>query len=56
MKVFIKNMFTAGNPISTKRVCGFLGWIVAMIALVYATATQSPHLEDMYEIFCICVM
>ena len=41
---FIKGMVTSHSGISSKRVCGVLGWIVAIIVLLYCTihVIQAP--------------
>ncbi len=47
MKKFLnllKQIITAGSGVSSKRVCGLLGWIVLLVCLCYATwhGTQLP--------------
>ena len=37
MKEFLMKMFTAHSGLSSKRVCGFLGWIVCLFICVYCT-------------------
>jgi hypothetical protein len=41
---FIKGMVTSHSGISSKRVCGVLGWIVAIVVLLYCTVhvIQAP--------------
>lgn len=34
MKKFIVNMLSANSPVSSKRVAGFLGWIVCLIITI----------------------
>ena len=34
---FLKQMFTSHSGISSKRVCGVIGWFVAVIVLIYCT-------------------
>lgn len=52
---FIKQMFTSHSGISSKRVCGVIGWFVGMGVLIYCTLTviQAPLMIDT---FLICVM
>ena len=52
---FIKQMFTSHSGISSKRVCGVIGWFVGMAVLVYCTiaVVQAPLMIDTYL---ICVM
>lgn len=48
-------MFTSHSGISSKRVCGVIGWFVGMAVLVYCTiaVVQAPLMIDTYL---ICVM
>jgi len=41
---FIKQMVTSHSGISSKRVCGVVGWVVAMAVLIYCTimCIQAP--------------
>lgn len=52
---FIKQMVTSHSGISSKRVCGVVGWVVAMAVLIYCTimCIQAPLMIDT---FLICVM
>lgn len=52
---FIKQMFTSHSGISSKRVCGVVGWFVAIGVLIYCTIAviQAPLMIDT---FLICVM
>ena len=52
---FLKQMFTSHSGISSKRVCGVIGWFVGMAVLVYCTiaVVQAPLMIDTYL---ICVM
>lgn len=52
---FLKQMFTSHSGISSKRVCGVIGWFVAIGVLIYCTiaAIQAPLMIDT---FLICVM
>lgn len=51
---FIK-MFTAHSGLSSKRVCGVLGWIVCIGILIYCTiaSVQAPVITDT---FLLCIM
>lgn len=48
-------MVTSHSGISSKRVCGVVGWVVAMAVLIYCTimCIQAPLMIDT---FLICVM
>lgn len=37
MKEFFLKMFTAHSGLSSKRVCGFFGWLVCLFICVYCT-------------------
>ena len=42
-------MFTAHSGLSSKRVCGFFGWIVCLFICVWCTVKviESPEIVDM---------
>ena len=42
-------MFTAHSGLSTKRVCGFIGWIVCLIICVWCTilVVQATEIIDL---------
>lgn len=50
MKEFIKSMLRGESGISSKRVCGVLGWLVSIGIIVYCTITnqQSPEIMDTF--------
>ena len=50
MKEFIKSMLKGESGISSKRVCGVLGWLVSICVIVYCTVTnqQSPEIMDTF--------
>lgn len=52
---FVRQMVTSHSGISSKRVCGVVGWFVAMAVLIYCTimCIQAPLMIDT---FLICVM
>lgn len=49
MKQFIKSIFLAQKgSISSKRVCGVIGWIICLLICIYCTVKviQAPVLAD----------
>ena len=50
MKEFIKSMLRGEAGISSKRVCGVLGWLVSIGVIVYCTIlnTQAPEIMDTF--------
>lgn len=48
-KEFVLKMLTSHSGISSKRVCGFLGWIVALGLAIYATI-QNINTPDIVDI------
>lgn len=48
MKQFLIKLITAHTGISSKRVCGILGWIVSLIILIYCSINQlqAPNMID----------
>lgn len=55
---FIKGMVTSHSGISSKRVCGVLGWIVAIIVLLYCTihVVQAPLMIDTFLVCCMALL
>lgn len=49
MKDFFIKMFTANSGLSSKRVCGFIGWLVCLFICVYCTvlAISAPEIINM---------
>lgn len=49
MRDFFIKMFTAHSGLSSKRICGFLGWIVCLFICLYCTilAIPAPEIIDM---------
>ena len=45
---FIKQIITSHSGISSKRVCGLLGWVVCLGVLIYCTirCIQAPTMID----------
>lgn len=50
MKEFIKQMLRGESGISSKRVCGVLGWLVSIGVIIYCTTsnTQAPEIMDTF--------
>lgn len=48
MKDFLIKLITAHTGVSSKRVCGILGWLLSLITLVYCTINniQAPNMID----------
>lgn len=46
---FFKDMFTADSGISSKRVSGFIGWLVCLGIVIYCTVAivQAPLIAEM---------
>lgn len=55
---FIKGMVTSHSSISSKRVCGVLGWIVAIVVLLYCTVhvIQAPLMIDTFLVCCMALL
>jgi hypothetical protein len=55
---FIKGIVTSHSGISSKRVCGVLGWIVAIIVLLYCTihVIQAPLMIDTFLVCCMALL
>ena len=49
---FIKEIVTSRSGISSKRVCGLLGWLVCLGVLIYCTikVIQAPTMIDIMVI------
>lgn len=56
-KEFIKLIVTSHSGISSKRVCGVLGFIALLFVLIYCTVTglQAPIMIDTF-IYAICLL
>lgn len=48
-KEFISKIFQSRSGVSSKRVCGFLGWLVCIGICIYCTicAIPAPEIVDM---------
>lgn len=57
MKEFLKQMITAHSGISSKRVCGVLGFLVILFILIYCTvcSIQAPALLEPF-IYAVCML
>lgn len=44
---FIKNLLNSKGNISSKRFCGFIGWMIVIGITIYCTTSnlQAPHLS-----------
>ena len=51
---FVRQMFTSHSGISSKRVCGVIGWFVAVAVLIYCTimCIQAPLMIDTFFNMC----
>ena len=47
---WLKGMLEAQNPISSKRVCGVLGWIICIAVILYCTIVnkQAPTIMEFF--------
>lgn len=54
MKEFLKQMVTAHSGISSKRICGAIGWAIGTGVLIYCSVMQieAPQMIDTY-LFCV---
>ena len=57
LKEYIISMITSHSGISSKRVCGVLGFVVISFIIVYCTitGTQAPNMIDTF-IYAICLL
>lgn len=53
MKQFIKKMLSSDSSVSSKRVAGFLGWIVCLFLTIFCTIFAIPA-ADIVELLFIC--
>lgn len=52
---FFTKMVTAGSGLSSKRVCGFLGWIVCLFVLIFCCIKQIQA-PDVFSVTAMCVL
>lgn len=57
IKEFLKQMITSHSGISSKRVCGVLGFLAILFVLIYCTicGIQAPLMIDTF-IYAICLL
>lgn len=57
MKDFLKSMVTSNSGISSKRVCGVLGFIVIIFVMIYCTVNniQAPIIIEPF-IYAVCML
>ena len=57
IKEFIKLMITSHSGISSKRVCGCLGFLVIMFSIIFCTVTgtQAPLILETF-IWAVCML
>lgn len=57
MKEFLKQIIMSHSGISSKRVCGVLGFIIILFVLIYCTVcgVQAPLMIDTF-IYAICLL
>lgn len=57
LKEYIISMITSNSGISSKRVCGVLGFLVVLFTVIYCTitGTQAPNMIDTF-IYAICLL
>lgn len=57
LKEYIKLIITAHSGISSKRVCGVLGFLVIMFVIVFCTVaeTQAPLIMETF-IWAVCML
>ena len=49
-----KEIFTKNGTMSSKRVCGVLGWLICVTVLIYCTiqVIQAPTMIDIFIVTC----
>lgn len=57
IKEYLKLMITSHSGISSKRVCGVLGFLVIMFAIIFCTVTgiQAPTILETF-IWAVCAL
>nr|DAK03754.1 MAG TPA: hypothetical protein [Bacteriophage sp.] len=55
---FIKEIVTSHSGISSKRVCGVIGWLVCLGVLIYCTINviQAPLMIDTFLVCCMTLL
>lgn len=57
IQTFLKQMITSHSGISSKRICGVIGFVVVLFVLIYCTIynIQAPIMIDTF-IYAICLL
>lgn len=57
IQTFLKQMITSHSGISSKRICGVIGFVVVLFVLIYCTIynIQAPTMIDTF-IYAICLL
>ena len=57
IQTFLKQMITSHSGISSKRICGVIGFAVVLFVLIYCTIynIQAPAMIDTF-IYAICLL
>lgn len=55
---FLKDMISSHSGISSKRVCGVIGWIACIVVLIYCTVNviQAPLMIDTMLFCCMTLL
>lgn len=55
MKDFLIKLITAHTGVSSKRVCGIIGWLICLIITIYCTITnkQAPEVTGVILLCCM---
>lgn len=53
MKEFFKEMLSSRSSVSSKRFCGFIGWILCLLIVIYCTYKNTPA-QEIVEMLFIC--
>jgi hypothetical protein len=58
VKEFLIKIVTSHSGISSKRVCGVLGWLVCMGIFIYCSITckQAPTMIDSFLLACVALL
>lgn len=48
---FLKNALSSDSATSSKRLCGFIGWIVCVACVIYSVTTEMPSLHALDTLF-----
>lgn len=55
MKEFLKSMLSAEKgSISSKRVCGVIGWVVVLFIYIYSVVTSKTIPSDILDLIIAC--